>query len=346
MNPTPKVYLTIDPDIFIAAQEHDDRSCEQRLLELRDNRALYWFVTDGKTLHQQYLDFATKHSHRKPWVILFLDELLHGPKFNLPPGRLPIDIEPAIISKCSNTPEPQMLSMAVGAQGFGLTLLLPSPGGRFSRCLHEKAFKSCAEGKIKGLQVRFVNDPKPVKKWLKAILNERQHVSLFESQTGSWLARKNQCPKKYPYEKANGQQVDAYYYQIEGTRQRLVCIGECKLRFEDESKPIEPDDIKQLGRKILAVMEIERKRSTSFVIKACVLSNAKEMNSSAWLLVKDVVTRIQKEEGLQVVFSFVRVQMPTGWKNKPDWNLADEVIQEFFEEGDKENICELGSQSR
>ncbi len=101
---------------------------------------------------------------------------------------------------------------------------------------------------------------------------------------------------------------------------RIVCIGECKLRFEKEGDRIKHGDISQLEDKIKAADTFERKRkgvSERFVIKGFIISNAENMDDDAW----------EYAETLGV--KFFRVKMPSGWRHNSRWRISDKDLELF-----------------
>ncbi len=314
--------LVIDPQVFLTADSRDD--CKGALIDLEKNKAFLLFVLDRNILKKAYIDFLEKnYKNRKLAVALTLIRyILSCPrKLIVEPCSLSPKAQKIVKAKCSSTIEKHLLclatEMAKTKVSMGLILLLTGPPNSGTRCLHQTSIKTDLQNEISGLEVGYASDGKSILRFYKDpanITNERQHVNIFELQARIWVNNHYQCQIISTLRKVNNEEIDVYCYQDTKTPKRLACVGECKLRFEDEDKPIEVSAIKQLTRKIQAVKNYEQARndvSGGPEFKGLIISNTRNMTDDAWILAK------------KLGVMFLRVNMPKGWKDNPAWSLSD-----------------------
>jgi len=322
--------LTIDPNVFMAAQEHHNDDCWVQLRDLSENKPLFTLSLDEDgTLYENYRGFITEHIRYKNAVVQLCDKLLaSGVKLSIKPCDPPTCTGPTLSSHCNDSLDKLMIGMASQQaktlSNPGLTLLLSGPPNSPPRCLHQETVKTCVEDHISGLEVRYASDRKSIKKWLKSITSIDQHVHSFELQVEGVIGRKYGCHTRQPRNqdgKVNGEQFDVYCFQEVSESIRLICVGECKLLFdENQDTMICAGDIKQLQKKIKLAEGFEKNRegfSNEFEIRSFIVSNRPDMEVSAWKLAK------------QLGIVFLKAIMPTGWQDNPKWELADDKLIEI-----------------
>jgi len=322
--------LTIDPYLFVAAQEHKNNDCYNQLKNLSENQHLFTLALDeDRTIYDEYQSFIQKHRRYKDAVVQLCAALLaSGVKLSIKPCDPPTCTYSTLTANCSESLDLLMIRMAAQQaktqSNPGLTLLLSGPPNSHPRCLHQNAVKTCVESNIPGLEVRYASDRKPIKKWLKPVTSIDQHVRSFELQVEGVIGRKYGCHMRQPRNqdgKVNGEEFDVYCFQENSESKRLVCVGECKLLFDEcRDMMVCVEDIKQLNKKIEFAESFEKTRegfSDDFEVRGFIISNRPDMKNDAWKLAKN----------LGIIF--LKASMPGGWQDNPKWELTDDRLVEI-----------------
>lgn len=327
------VILAIDP--LLLEKAHDkDPNCIEQVNDLKTNPALFQIASDHRSeLLNAYAKFIDS-ARVKTSVIDFVTKLL---------GRSRIEIVTCNPLPCSNLQTEELLEVSRGCldhweqlflcmadsqsrmpNNSKLTILSSGDSGR---CFEDRNVQSAVEENVDGVKIRFASQKERLSKWEPETINQRQQDSMFEQQLAEYVSRKYSCEckerKKFSRKSCNGNEkweIDIYRYQKRSNGERLVCIGECKLRHSSEKK-VSLAEIKQLWRNMTFADQHEAERmdntiSIKYKIQGLFFSNAEEVDEIAldWI----------KEKKLPILI--YRVVMPIGWQSHPDWDILDNNI--------------------
>lgn len=305
-----------------------DEECARKLARLEQDKAEFCFIIT-ETLKENYAVFLDNRSSRKntQLAITFAQRLVDrtGLKHTfLVPKSLPLE---SVGQDCNCRTEDldrHLLAIVVdrckaktrSVFGPAVILLLycasgDNCGATKGRCLRSEKCRSSLQQRHSDLKIICTEDRKSSIEILdpRNVMNNQQHDARFEDECALWLQRKYGGNVERGVEKW-GSQIDVLLL-----KDKIVYVGECKLVHGENAYQSQEKALLQLEERICS----GSKHMVSYHWKGLVFCN-KLFDQEIINKANDVKQRMR---GIDVEFVFVRVDMPKGWENKPDWRLSD-----------------------
>jgi hypothetical protein len=340
------ISLILDPEVLHNTDKGNE--CEATLINVTESKSSLFFVTDrvGEKLQLAYEQFINdNHRNRNKSVAVALAKyILLNAKRRIIVSRSSLSKRvQSIITSCDTHADPYLLELVTEllyAEVSCIVLTLTASSGIGRDCLCQQSIKRQLELEIS--QLRIIYDlTQPVKIGRlcpspQTITNKKQHVKMFEQTVESWLSRQFHCQlasvdehefgthsllgmfTETEFKTILGRQekveIDAYCYQT-GQKERLVCVGECKLSFSKEYVDIDAVTQLKIGMQVVERWEQKRTDNDGHVLGSCKVQG--------YIISNVDISEEARKEAKKYGIKFVKVTMPSNWKTDPRWRLSE-----------------------
>lgn len=325
--------IVVDPWVLVKA--FDDEECARKLATIEGSKADFCLIIT-ETLKNYYAIFLNERAscNNAQLAIAFAKHLVSRTAFKntlLTPNSSLLKF---IDSDCDCHVEDldhHLLEIVVDRceaktrrEEVPIVLLLDCVAGdncsaAKSRCLSRERCRLYLQQRFPDLSIVCAGDRKSSIKVVSPgdKMNNQQHAARFEDECARWLERKEGIQVERGVNRWQ-HEIDILY-ETDG----LVYIGECKLVHGGNAHLRQEEALRQLEERICAASNQGLHcKWNAFLF--CSESFEQQIYDKS----NNIKMAFKKSHDLEIEFKFIRVKMPQGWKDRPDWRLSESDFEQ------------------